>query len=78
MALELAKEIDKTLDSQAQLWLLDYLQHRYWQHQPHTQIIYQLEQARTYLLSYVQPRLVWEVTLLDLKRYRVAGIGNRE
>lgn len=68
MALELAKEIDKTLDPQAQLWLVDYLQHRYWQHQPHTQIIQQLEQARTYLLGYAQPRLVWEVTLLELKR----------
>lgn len=68
MALELAKEIDKTLDSQAQLWLVDYLQHRYWQHQHHTQIIHQLEQARTYLLGYAQPRLVWEVTFLELKR----------
>jgi DNA polymerase-3 subunit delta' len=68
MALELAKEIDKTLDPQAQLWLVDYLQHRYWQHQPHTQIIHQLEQARTYLLGYAQPRLVWEVTFLELKR----------
>jgi len=66
-ALELAKEIDKTLDPQAQLWLVNYLQHRYWQHYPHTQIIQQLEQARTYLLGYAQPRLVWEVTLLELK-----------
>lgn len=68
MALELAKEIDKTLDPQAQLWLVDYLQHQYWQHQPHTRIIHQLEQARTYLLGYAQPRLVWEVTFLELKR----------
>lgn len=66
MALELAKKIDKTLDSPAQLWLVDYLQHRYWQHQTHTRIIQQLEQARTYLLGYAQPRLVWEVTLLEL------------
>ncbi|MEQ9358635.1 MAG: DNA polymerase III subunit delta' [Coleofasciculus chthonoplastes F3-SA18-01] len=65
MALELAKEIDKTLDPQAQLWLVDYLQHRYWQHKSHTQIIHQLEQARTYLLGYAQPRLVWEVALLE-------------
>lgn len=68
MALELAKEIDKTLDPQAQLWLVDYLQHQYWQHQPHTRIIHQLEQARTYLLGYAQPRLVWEVTFLELQR----------
>lgn len=30
-ALELARQIDKTLDMEAQLWLVDYLQHCYWQ-----------------------------------------------
>ncbi|HAA31767.1 MAG TPA: DNA polymerase III subunit delta' [Cyanobacteria bacterium UBA8553] len=67
-ALELAKEIDKTLDTQAQLWLLDYLQHCYWQHQHLPSIIEHLEKARKYLLSYAQPRLVWEVTLLELSQ----------
>ena len=65
-ALELAKEIDQTLDTEAQLWLTDYLQHCYWQSQHQPAIIQQLEQARQYLLSYAQPRLVWEVTLLEL------------
>ena len=65
-SLELAKEIDKTLDTEAQLWLVDYLQHCYWQHQHQTDIIQKLEQARKYLLNYAQPRLVWEVTLLEL------------
>lgn len=65
-ALELAKEIDKTLDNEAQLWLVNYLQHYYWQHQPQPNLIQQLEEARKYLLSYAQPRLVWEVTLLEL------------
>ncbi len=64
-ALELAREIDKTLDTEAQLWLTDYLQHCYWQSQHQPVIIQQLEQARQYLLSYAQPRLVWEVTLLE-------------
>lgn len=67
-ALELAKEIDKTLDTQAQLWLVDYLQHCYWQHQHQTNIIKKLEKARKYLISYAQPRLVWEVTLLELSQ----------
>jgi DNA polymerase-3 subunit delta' len=65
-ALELAKTIDKTLDTEAQLWLVDYLQHCYWQNCYQPAIIQQLEQARKYLRSYVQPRLVWEVTLLEL------------
>ena len=65
-ALELAKKIDKDLDTEAQLWLVDYLQQFYWQqwHQP--TIIHQLEQARKYLLAYAQPRLVWECLLLSV------------
>lgn len=65
-ALELAKKIDKDLDTEAQLWLVDYLQQFYWQqwHQP--TIIHQLEQARKHLLAYAQPRLVWECLLLSV------------
>lgn len=67
-ALELAKTIDKTLDTETQLWLVDYLQHCYWHSQHQPTIVQQLEQARKYLLSYAQPRLVWEVTLLELNQ----------
>jgi len=65
-ALTLAKQIDKALDTEAQLWLVDYLQQYYWQqwHQPF--IIQQFEKARQYLLAYAQPRLVWECTLMAL------------
>lgn len=66
-ALELARQIDKTLDTQAQLWLVDYLQQSYWQQFLTGKIaqlpLQHLEKARTSLLSYAQPRLVWEVTL---------------
>ena len=70
-ALELAKQINKTLDLPAQLWLIDYLQQLYWQQHHHdflrdTFPIQKLETARSYLLSYAQPRLVWEVTLMDI------------
>lgn len=69
-ALELAKEISQTLDSEAQLWLVDYLQHCHWQQQQKNGIIddrflKQLEKTRKYLLSYVQPRLAWECTLMS-------------
>jgi DNA polymerase-3 subunit delta' len=66
-ALELARQIDK-MDLEAQLWLVDYLQHCYWQQFLLGTIrrspLEQLEKARRYLLSYAQPRLVWECTLL--------------
>jgi len=77
-ALELARQIDKTLDTEAQLWLVDYLQHCYWQQflageiqlrresLPETSPLQQLEQARKSLLCYAQPRLVWECTLLAM------------
>lgn len=65
-ALELARDINKTLAPQAQLWLLDYLQHCYWQSHASPSLLQHLEQARNFLLSHVQSRLVWEVTLLEL------------
>lgn len=65
-ALELAKQIDKTLDTEAQLWLINYLQHRYWQSTHKPGVIQHLEQAKNHLLKLAQPRLVWEVTLLNL------------
>jgi DNA polymerase III subunit delta' len=73
-ALELAKQITQTLDLEAQLWLLDYLQRSYWQlrrlsnvsqpglSQPNLPQVF--EQAKQSLLAYAQPQLVWEVTLL--------------
>ena len=65
-ALELAKRIDKELDTEAQLWLIDYLEQSYWQQLRQPDIIKQLEQTRKNLLCYAQPRLVWECTLLKV------------
>ena len=63
-ALQLAKEINEQLDNQTQLWLVDYLQYYYWNHYLAANLVRQLEKTRQYLLAYVQPRLVWEATLL--------------
>lgn len=65
--LDLARQIDKALDSEAQLWLVDYLQQLFWRNQPGAALrLKHLESARQALLRYVQPRLVWEVTLMKL------------
>ena len=69
-ALELAKKIDKELDTEAQLWLIDYLQQFYWQQIHKPGIIEQLEKTRKNLLSYAQPRLVWECTFLSILQIR--------
>ncbi len=72
-ALEIARDINQTLETETQLWLLDYLQHRYWQYGlSQVSDLAALEKAREYLLAYVQPRLVWEVTLLALVKSSAA------
>lgn len=65
-ALELGKRIAQDLDTEAQLWLIDYLQQSYWQQFQTPQIVEQLEKARKALLCYAQPRLVWECTFIAL------------
>jgi DNA polymerase-3 subunit delta' len=71
VALDLARQIAKTLDADQQLWLISYLQYHYWHQcdradhfQPNW--LYLLETARKSLLAYAQPRLVWEVTLMAM------------
>lgn len=66
IALELARRISKALDPEDQIWLLQYLQHYYWNQSYAPRIIQQLETARKHLRGYVQPRLVWETTLMQI------------
>lgn len=65
-ALGLARQIDQSLNLQLQLWLVNYLQQVYWQEHRQATLVQQLEKARQQLLSYAQPRLVWEVALMNL------------
>jgi DNA polymerase-3 subunit delta' len=58
--LKLAKTIDQELDLETQLWLIGYLQQKDWQRSYNPARVAALEEARRYLLAYVQPRLVWE------------------
>lgn len=66
-ALTLAKTIAQDLDVEQQIWLLNYLQHCQW-HPPYGsqgKILGLLEAAKGLLGRSVQPRLVWEVLLLQ-------------
>ncbi|MEP0909250.1 DNA polymerase III subunit delta' [Leptolyngbya subtilissima ST-M1] len=67
-ALEQGRQVAKTLDTESQLWLLDYLLNWYWQSYPaeSPQWLPKLEAAKGYLRRFVQPRLVWEVMLMAL------------
>jgi DNA polymerase III subunit delta' len=66
-AMTIAKQVAKTLDSEAQIWLLDYLQQVYWQGGlVSVGVLERLEQAKGQLRAYVQPQLVWEVMLMGV------------
>ena len=64
--LKLAKEITEELNLEQQLWLINFQQNRIWRLQGDSVMIKKLEELRKQLLSYVQPRLAWEVTLLEI------------
>ena len=64
--LKLAKEITDELNIEQQLWLIDFQQNRIWKQENNSTIIKKLEELRKQLLTYVQPRLAWEITLLEI------------
>jgi DNA polymerase-3 subunit delta' len=65
-ALTLARDLSESLDGEQQLWLLDWWQLMLWRRQGAAAALHRLEALRSHLLAHVQPRLAWEVALLDL------------
>ena len=64
--LKLAKEITDELNIEQQLWLINFQQNKIWDRENNLSVIKKLEDLRKQLLNYVQPRLAWEVTLLEI------------
>tara|TARA_B100001109_G_scaffold165260_1_gene134594 strand:- start:91 stop:1050 length:960 start_codon:yes stop_codon:yes gene_type:complete len=64
--LKLAKEITDELNIEQQLWLIDFEQNINWERERNSDLVNKLEELRKQLLNYVQPRLAWEVTLLEI------------
>ena len=64
--LQLAKEITEELNLEQQLWFIDFQQSREWEQKKNSHIVKQFDELRKQLLKYVQPRLAWEVTLLEI------------
>jgi DNA polymerase-3 subunit delta' len=65
-ALELARDLTESLDGEQQLWLIDWWQIALWRRMPDPVPLRRLERLRLQLRSFVQPRLAWEVALLEL------------
>ncbi|MFN9931938.1 MAG: DNA polymerase III subunit delta' [Cyanobacteriota bacterium] len=65
-ALALARDLTEALDGEQQLWLLDWWQLSLWRSDHDAGPLRRLERLRSHLRAFVQPRLAWEVALLDL------------
>ena len=65
--LKLAKEITDELNLDQQLWLIDFQQNRIWEKDNNSNNVKRFENLRKQLLSHVQPRLAWEINLLQIK-----------
>ena len=67
-ALSLAKEITESLDTEQQIWLISWIQQHIWNKNQDIKSLKKLEELRNYLISFVQPRLAWEITLLEISK----------
>ena len=65
-ALALARDLCDSLDGEQQLWLIDWWQQQLWRAGAGDKPMRRLEILRRHLMAFVQPRLAWEVALLDL------------
>ena len=65
-ALALARDLAEALDAEQQLWLLGWWQLALWRRRAPVAQLQRLERLRSQLRAYVQPRLAWEVALLEL------------
>jgi DNA polymerase-3 subunit delta' len=65
-ALELARELTEALEGEQQQWLLQWWQQAHWNLHHEPELLRRLERLRSHLQAYVQPRLAWEVALLEL------------
>ena len=71
-ALHLARDLSEALDGEQQLWLLSWWQWALWRSRGQVAPQQRLERLRAHLRGFVQPRLAWEVALLEL-----AGVASR-
>ena len=66
-ALSLAKDITENINLEQQIWIINWLQLHLWNKSNNDVAVKRLEKLRIQLVSFVQPRLSWEIALLDIK-----------
>ena len=65
----------EALDGEQQLWLINWWQQALWTSSRDVESLKRLETLRRHLLSFVQPRLAWEVALLDLTKEAFSALA---
>ncbi|KGG16810.1 MULTISPECIES: hypothetical protein [unclassified Prochlorococcus] len=65
-ALFLAKEITETINSEEQICMINWMQQFYWLREKNILKVKRLEKLKIQLKSYVNSRIAWEVTLIEL------------
>jgi len=64
--LKISKMIAEELEIYQQIFLINFLQRKYWENTSNQKIIKILEDLKGYLKNFIQPRLSWEVALLKI------------
>ncbi len=74
-SLALARDLSEALEGEQQLWLLGWWQLAGWRRRQDPVRWRRLERLRTQLLGHGQPRLAWEVALLELAALPALAFG---
>ena len=64
--LKISKILSEDLEIDQQIFLINFLQTKYWEKTLNQNTVKKLEDLKVYLKSFIQPRLAWEVTLLKI------------
>ena len=63
---EISKLISEQLEIQEQIFLINVIQNKWWDETKNSNIIKNLEDLKSHINKYIQPRLAWEVILLKI------------
>ena len=64
--LKISKKISEELEIDKQIFLINLVQRKCWRKTQNKNIIKKLEDLKKHLKNFIQPRLAWEVTLLNI------------
>ena len=64
--LKITKIISEELDFDQQMFLINFVQQKYWAKTKNRNIVKKLENLKVYLKGFIKSRLAWEVTLLKI------------